>query len=660
MPHSKPKLAMILPLSVALASPACGSPTGGPNTGNEDAGPSTDKAAGAGGTSSGGRPGATGGGGTGGLRTDASVRSPAGGSGGIGGLGGNDSAARDAGIDASAVDGSTGTTGDGGNAALGDGGDNSTAIGALGQPCSSNGAYACAGHAQKGQLVCSQGEWTSLGVCSGSSNCDTAPGSSAGSCQPIVAECAGMQPGDLVCKGQDVEECGPDLVTTSVTETCTDQACVDGACQGTCEPETSRCKSLQPQTCDAAGAWQDNGAACPNVCSGGACSGTCMPTAKRCNGKVPQTCDETGTWQDGTACTYACTGAGNCTGVCSPGGKRCSSGGVQTCSSTGQWGTAAACAYHYCQGGTCKAPPSCQGLASNCGPSGNESCCDTATTMPSGTFPMGRGTENCSSYPGGCTSGCPSNVSCSSVEQPEHDVTVSAFVLDKYEVTVGRFRKFVAAYNAWRGAGHPANGEGAGLAGTGWKSAWDADLAATPADLTTNLKCNSTDQTWTDSAGGNETKAINCVSWYEAFAFCLWDGGRLPTEAEWEYGAAGGGQNRLFPWGSAEPSCTYANMSGCAGAVTSVGSASAGAGRWGHLDLAGNVWEWTFDWYDGGWYSKAGAAGSDVVNLTTASNRVLRGGFFGNDAGSLRAAYRAYSAPTYRDSLVGFRCARTP
>jgi formylglycine-generating enzyme required for sulfatase activity len=219
-----------------------------------------------------------------------------------------------------------------------------------------------------------------------------------------------------------------------------------------------------------------------------------------------------------------------------------------------------------------------------------KSCCSNIL-VPSGTFPMGD----------------------PSTAPPEHDATVSDFYLDEYEVTVGRFRKFVEQFDGTPppdgAAAHPL------IAGSGWDGAWNTSLASWQATLIGNVTCSSSYQTWRDTPSGTEERPVNCVSWYEAFAFCAWDGGRLPTEAEWEYAAAGGSENRLYPWGNATPDntlaafgCLYAGTSSCAFEdIAAVGSLPAGAGRWGHKHLAGNMYEWALDWYDSGWYSGRGA-----------------------------------------------------
>jgi formylglycine-generating enzyme required for sulfatase activity len=243
-------------------------------------------------------------------------------------------------------------------------------------------------------------------------------------------------------------------------------------------------------------------------------------------------------------------------------------------------------------------------------------------------------------------------------EAPEHMALVSDFYLDTFEVTVGRFRKFVQAYTG------AAPGQDAGahplIANSGWQTGWNTELPSTQEALIDNLDCH-VPATWTDVAGANELYPIRCVNWYLAFAFCIWDGGRLPTEAEFEYAAAGGDANRLYPWGSEAPDGPpgRANHDGTAGtALVDVGSYPDGAGRWGHHDLAGSVNEWVFDFWQDDWYSGAGNICRNCANLIPADYRVIRSSAAGLSADYLHAVRRYYN-PTYLYQN-GIRCARTP
>jgi len=280
--------------------------------------------------------------------------------------------------------------------------------------------------------------------------------------------------------------------------------------------------------------------------------------------------------------------------------------------------------------------PSCQGLTAVC--QGSDSDCCSVGLVKGGLFQR----DNLLDAP--------------------YAATVSDFWLDTYEVTVGRFATFVAAYPGSR----PSPGSGKNPknpSDTGWNPEWDVMLPPTQAALTAAVQCDESGglmNTWTWGMG--DTLPMNCVTWFEAFAFCVWDGGRLPTQLEANYAAAGGADQRFYPWSSPPASDTidssyavYANQTTNLSAPTFVGSTSPkGDGKFGHADLAGNVWEWVEDWYAP--LYPPGCV--DCANLDPTQDRVVRGGSFYDDATYLTSSSIDTYDPTYRVNEIGFRCAR--
>ena len=512
-----------------------------------------------------------------------------------------------------------------------------------------SGAGTCSGVCPPGTRQCSgsttqtcdaMGAWVSGDVCPFA--CD------AGLCGGVCV------PGNGRCVGTSVQTCTGGGQWTSTTAC--PFVCANGECSGSCVPGTTQCAgvgSLTPQTCNATGQWEGATPCSQQACVAGACQGACAPSDKRCSGQAPEFCDSTGAWQQASACSNQACVAGTCVGSCAPGTLQCTGSAAQTCDATGAWNTDRTCAVA-CSGGVCQFDSCAAGGPgmTDCGTANNESCC-TSLLVTGGTFDRSYDavTYTDASYP----------------------ATVSDFKLDEYEITVGRFRQFVAAWDAgWRpapGAGkHVQLNGGQGLADSGnvgsyeagWDASWASNLATAKSAWDTNLSCGG--GVWTSAAGANEKRPIVCVGWYDVAAFCIWDGGFLPSEAEWNYAAAGGSEQRAYPWSSPSTSTTindtlavYFCGASCS-STQNVGSKPGGNGRWGQSDLAGNVGEWTLDWY-GNTYS---APCNNCALTTGSSDRVGRGGGFYSNASYQLASSRGYDPPWFRHYDLGARCSRSP
>jgi formylglycine-generating enzyme required for sulfatase activity/tRNA A-37 threonylcarbamoyl transferase component Bud32 len=236
-----------------------------------------------------------------------------------------------------------------------------------------------------------------------------------------------------------------------------------------------------------------------------------------------------------------------------------------------------------------------------------------------------------------------------------HEVKLSPFCMDRTEVTTGAYMACVAKGECERPPDQVS-------ANPPFTKAQTQRFSAL---------CNA-------SHADRSQHPINCVAWDMASNYCHKRRQRLPTEAEWEFAARGSSQEK-YPWGRDAPSAKYLNACGkeCVRwgvangeprqpmyeeddgfpATAPVGSFPAGATPSGVMDLAGNVWEWTADWY--GPYGAA--AVTDPAGPPEGTKRVARGGdFFGYDPKWARPAYRWKSDPGTYNHAIGFRCAADP
>ncbi len=321
----------------------------------------------------------------------------------------------------------------------------------------------------------------------------------------------------------------------------------------------------------------------------------------------------------------------------------------------------------------CVKRPGCEGLSAAC--SGNDCCAWDEVSQNGSAIRFQRGYD-ASNMRG----------ELDEVWQPLNDaarVRVEPFVLDRYEVTVGRFRRFLEGYDDWVGDGQPRKGyaQHPALPESGWRDAW-TNLVLTNGPIvppTANdfrmraLACGNY-SSFTEEVGDREDLPINCVNFFEAFLFCMWDQARLPTEAEWN-AAAASSEQRYYPW-SRPPEMTnitaqHALYGKSEQLPDPVGAHPAGEGPFHSQDLAGNVYEWTRDSEiaDPACKTTNGGCnyGGETTNPLEQSGEtdpsrgyfhMIRGGSYKTEPSRLRTAHRYVMYGLERLSDIGFRCAR--
>ncbi|MFO0604581.1 MAG: SUMF1/EgtB/PvdO family nonheme iron enzyme [Polyangiales bacterium] len=425
-----------------------------------------------------------------------------------------------------------------------------------------------------------------------------------------AVEAAVDAPRELAC-GAGLRACGEACVNTlddvsncgACGRACRgDQACAGGACEcaaGRVECG-SACRNLQTDAMHCG--------RCGNACASGSCvAGACACAAGEA------ACDG--------ACRNLQTDAMHC-GRC---GNACRSGA--------------------CAAGACLAEQR------SCRTAGTPGC--GLVEVAGGTFTMGTPLE--------CGAGVDPWLCAVNSTPAQGPVTIDAFAIDAYEVTVARFREFWLARAADGGASlraAPVRYPG------GREMPWFGEgQAPLPADV----QCNFT----TAAGAARGAHPINCLTWTTAMEFCVWDGGRLPTEAEWEFAARGRPvpsegltAGRGWPWGNEAPTgCARAHVGGCAGedgALTRrVGRFAASGGIY---DLAGNVDELMADRYE--LYTNTACWGRFGVSnplcpplSATDLRRTVRSGSWIST--EVRSATRRLQGSNELLGYVGFRCARS-
>ena len=259
-------------------------------------------------------------------------------------------------------------------------------------------------------------------------------------------------------------------------------------------------------------------------------------------------------------------------------------------------------------------PQNCPGVEPDGMPIGSVDCQDGRCTIPQGAFWMGatRGEQN---------------------ECPMREVQLSTYDIDETEVTI----------SAW------------------YDCVDDGNCEPIPEQCISVLNV--------QNVYSSDLPAI-CITWAQATSYCQWNGGRLPTEAEWEK-AARGQNGSIWPWGNVAPTCDRANFRFasiyCNPNVVDVRSYEEWRSPYGLWDTLGNVWEWVSDYYDASYYEYASSENplgpTNDCRTTRESDpsdcvfRGLRGGAFNTTEDTTRGSSRSFASPDIIDVNIGLRCA---